>query len=242
MIRNAYDDPRRAEAYARLEFHGTYYLAFRDLPALFAEHVTGPNALDFGCGAGRSTRFLRHHGFDVVGVDVAPDMIARARELDPAGGYRLIRDGDLDALPAAHYDLVLAAFPFDNIPGGAHRLRLLSQIRERLAPRGRFFLIASPPELYTHEWVTFTTAAFPGNAGAGSGDVVRIVIKVGGDHRPIEDLLWLDSDYRESFQQAGLEWLATHRPLGQRDDPYEWDTEARVSPWAIYVTAPRTTT
>jgi hypothetical protein len=38
---NVYDDDERAQAYARLEFPGTYYLAFRDLPALIAEHVRG---------------------------------------------------------------------------------------------------------------------------------------------------------------------------------------------------------
>jgi hypothetical protein len=38
---NVYDDTRRADAYATLEFPGTYYLAYRDLPAILAEHVKG---------------------------------------------------------------------------------------------------------------------------------------------------------------------------------------------------------
>ena len=44
---NCYEDQKRAEAYAKLEFSGTYYLAYRDLPAIFAEHVKGkdPNPL-----------------------------------------------------------------------------------------------------------------------------------------------------------------------------------------------------
>lgn len=65
---NVYDDRIRAGAYARLEYPGTYYLAFRDIPAIVAEHVQGKTALDFGCGTGRSTRFLRQLGFDVVGA------------------------------------------------------------------------------------------------------------------------------------------------------------------------------
>jgi len=56
---NVYDDIERANPYATLEFPGTYYLAYRDLPAIVAGHVTGQEALDFGCGAGRSTRFLK---------------------------------------------------------------------------------------------------------------------------------------------------------------------------------------
>ena len=38
---NCYEDARRAEAYAKLEFPGTYYLAYRDLPEIIFEHVTG---------------------------------------------------------------------------------------------------------------------------------------------------------------------------------------------------------
>jgi hypothetical protein len=39
---NVYSDPHRADSYARLEFPGTYDLAFRDIPAICAAHVTGP--------------------------------------------------------------------------------------------------------------------------------------------------------------------------------------------------------
>ncbi len=86
---NPYHDRARADAYAGLEFPGTYYLAYRDLPAIIGEHVTGPRALDFGCGAGRSTRFLRRLGFDsVVGVDISEPMVAQARARDPDGDYR----------------------------------------------------------------------------------------------------------------------------------------------------------
>jgi SAM-dependent methyltransferase len=237
MIRNAYEDQARAEAYARLELEGTYYLAFRDLPALLARHVRGRRALDFGSGAGRSTRFLRGLGFEPVGVDVSADMVRQAVARDPDGDYRVISDPSLGDVPAGPFDLVLAAYPFDNIPGDARRVGIMSALRDRLGSGGRFVLLASTPELYTHEWTTFTTAAFPGNARAGSGDSVRIVIQEGGDDRPIEDLLFRDADYRETFRSAGLRLLETHRPLGRDDEPFEWVNETRVAPWVLYVTA-----
>jgi hypothetical protein len=31
-FRNVYEDSKRADAYAKMEFPGTYYLAYRDLP------------------------------------------------------------------------------------------------------------------------------------------------------------------------------------------------------------------
>src|SRR6266700_3987316 len=63
---NVYADEERARAYATLQFPGTYYLAFRDLPALIRRYNHGRRALDFGCGTGRSTRFLRNLGLEVI--------------------------------------------------------------------------------------------------------------------------------------------------------------------------------
>jgi SAM-dependent methyltransferase len=240
-ISNVYDDPHRAASYAALEFPATYTLAFRDLPAVFGARVRGRRALDFGCGAGRSTRFLRRLGFDVVGVDISAAMLARARALDTAPGaegrYRLIVD-DPAALPSGPFDLILAAYPFDNIPGEDHRVALLAGLRERLAAGGRLVLVASSPELYVHEWATFTTAAFPENAAAGSGERVRIVIKEGGDPRPVEDLRWFDGDYRAAFEAAGLEVLEVCRPRATGEEPYAWISETEVAPWVIWVTGP----
>jgi SAM-dependent methyltransferase len=236
---NAYADPARAESYARIEFPGTYWLAYRDLPALMEKHVRGRRALDFGCGAGRSTRFLRALGFEVVGVDVSLPMLQAARERDPGGRYEQAEERDLDRFPAGGYDLVLCAYPFDNIPGQDRRASLMGRLRQRLARDGRLILLASSPELYTREWLTFTTAAFPENARARKGgDPVRIVIKGVGDERPIDDLIWFDDDYRRTFRQAGLHILESHRPLGREGEPHAWVNERRVAPWVIYVTAP----
>lgn len=82
---NVYDDTERAEAYATLEFPGTYYLIYRDLPAIIAERVSGRKALDFGCGAGRSTRLLKKLGFDATGIDISSSMIHLAANADPGG-------------------------------------------------------------------------------------------------------------------------------------------------------------
>ena len=106
-IINSYEDIKRAESYAKLEFPGTYYLAYRDLPAIILEHTVGTNAVDFGCGTGRSTRFLKKHNFDAIGVDIAEDMIIKAREIDPQGKYLRIPDGDFSMFETHSFDLIL---------------------------------------------------------------------------------------------------------------------------------------
>jgi SAM-dependent methyltransferase len=84
-ISNVYQDEQRARAYSTLQFPGTYYLAFRDLPVLIRRHSHGSRALDFGCGTGRSTRFLKNLGLNVVGADISQAMLDQARALDPSG-------------------------------------------------------------------------------------------------------------------------------------------------------------
>lgn len=232
---NVYHDHQRALAYAGLEFPGTYWLAFRDLPDLAQRHVTGRRALDFGCGAGRSTRFLQQLGFETVGADISASMLAHARTRDPGGRYHLVPDGDLSSLRPGQFDLVLCAFTFDNVPGHDRRVSLFRQLRDLLSPGGRIVNLVSAPEIYTNEWTSFSTRDFAGNATARGGDRVRIVMLDVDDRRPVEDIFWSDADYRELFNAARLEVLEQHRPLGTADDPVEWVSETRVSPWAISV-------
>jgi SAM-dependent methyltransferase len=234
MSANSYDDALRASAYAKLEFPGTYYLAYRDLPDLLAEHVRGTRALDFGCGSGRSTRFLKRLGFETVGVDIAEDMIRIARSLDAEGDYRLIEPGALGLLPPRAWDVALSAFALDNVPANA-KAGLLRDLAERLAPGGVLVNLVSSPEIYVHEWLSFSTKDYPENGRAKSGDRVRIVITDIADHRPVEDVVCSDEDYRSLYARAGLQLLAAHRPLGRAGEPYAWVNETRIPPWVIYI-------
>lgn len=234
-FRNSYEDTTRAAAYAELEFPGTYGLAFRDLPAIVARHARGGNAVDFGCGTGRSTRFLRQLGFDVVGVDVSEAMLARAREVDPDGRYHLIGADGIEALALSGIDLVLSAFTFDNIPSDEAKLRALTGMRAILGDDGCIVNLVSTPEIYTHEWASFSTSDFPENRTARHGDPDRIVMLDVPDRRPVEDVLCTDAGYRSLYRAAGLEVVEVARPLGTADDGIAWVSERHVAPWAIYV-------
>jgi SAM-dependent methyltransferase len=234
-FRNSYGDARRAEAYDELELANTYDLVFRTLPALLAEHTSGMRALDFGCGTGRSARFLKSLGYRVVGVDISEAMVARARLRDPEGDYRVIDDGDFSSLPQGAFDLVQSAFTFDNIPGYLRRVRLFGDLARLLDERGILVNIVSTPEMYTHEWVTFSTRDYPRNREARCGDVVRIVTTEYSDARPVDDILWPHEDYLRVYHDAGLEVVRLERPLALGDEGVAWKSELTVAPWAIYV-------
>ena len=232
---NTYADESYSASYAKIEFPGCYYLAYRDIPEVIRKYGLTGRAVDFGCGAGRSTRFLRGLGFDVTGIDISGSMIDKARELDPAGRYLVIRDGDFSGLPQNAFDLVLSMFTFDNIAGEAWRAELFRRLGNLLNDNGKIICLDSTPEMYTHEWVSFSSRDFPENARATSGDKVRVINLDSGDRRPCGDILWTDEDYRACFENAGLRLAGSQKVFAREDEPYPWINETKIAPWIIYI-------
>jgi SAM-dependent methyltransferase len=68
--------------------------------------------LDFGCGSGDSTTELAALGYDVVGIDVSPELVALAEERARLDGVTdrakfMAVDGTTATLPAAAFDMVV---------------------------------------------------------------------------------------------------------------------------------------
>jgi SAM-dependent methyltransferase len=242
-FKNVYEDSKRAESYARLELPGTYYLAYRDIPSLIEKYArpfgnkSGRvlKALDFGCGTGRSTRFLKNLGIDAAGADISADMIRMARNFDPPGRYILLKDGWLSVFEKNSFDLITAIFTFDNIPGAEHRAKLLSELGSLLSTNGIILLVDSTPEIYLNEWLSFSTKDFPENRSVKSGGKVKIIMTDVEDRRPVEDIVWFKEDYNKLFTEAGLKLVETVKPLGLPEEPYEWINETSIAPWVVYV-------
>jgi SAM-dependent methyltransferase len=232
---NVYEDEERASAYATLQFPRTYYLAFRDLPALIRRYSHGCRALDFGCGTGRSTRFLRDLGLQVTGVDISQAMLDQARALDPSGEYYLVRDSIESEFATGSFDIILAAFTFDNSPTDPAKADALSGLRHILALNGALFLVVSSPAIYVNEWASFSTRNFPENRRARDGDRVRITMLDVSDRRPVEDVLCTDAHYQRLFESARLRVLDIQSPLATGREATQWVTETSTAPWTIYV-------
>jgi ubiquinone/menaquinone biosynthesis C-methylase UbiE len=231
---NSYEDETRARAYATLEFHNDYYLAFRDLPTILKKYVNGRKALDFGCGTGRSTRFLTRHGFSAVGVDISAEMVRIATTVDPTGEYHVVSDGDYTQFKPGSFDLILSAFTFDNIPQ-ENKALLLSKLTALLRSDGVLINLVSSPEMYTHEWASFSTKDFPENKHAKTGDIVKIMTTEFADQRPCNDVFCTDEEYQKIYLKTDLQIMLTIKPLATGEEPYPWVKETTIAPWTIYV-------
>jgi SAM-dependent methyltransferase len=232
---NSWGNQARAESYSKLEFPNTYYLAYRDLPGIIEKHITGNHTVDFGCGTGRSTRFLKRLGFDATGIDISEDMLTKAKNLDMSGNYQLVSNGNYDHLGTNQFDLVLSVFTFDNIPGWQNRIKILCGLSDLLKTTGRIICLDSSPELYINECASFSTKDFPENSQAKTGDIVRCIMNDVEDKRPVEDIFWSVDDYMKMFDMARLEIEAIYKPLGYINEPYNWVSEKEIAPWIIFV-------
>lgn len=232
---NSWDNPTRANSYAKLEFPNTYFLAYRDLPEIIEKHADGIKAIDFGCGTGRSTRFLKKQGFDVVGIDISPEMLNKARSFDPEGSYEQITDGNYNLFDDGSFDLIQSIFTFDNIPILSNRINILSSLSAKLKNSGKIIMLDSTPEIYFNEWASFSTTDFPENKNAKDGEKVKIIMTDVMDARPVEDIIWSHDHYEDLFEQCNLEIEEMYKPLGKPEEQCAWKSELKIAPWVIYV-------
>ena len=98
-------------------------------------------ALDAACGTGRHARELARLGHTVTGVDLAPEMLERARAAVPSATFR---EGDLRSIPAgdAEFDLVVCGLAL------AHVVDLdapAAELARVLAPGGRLIVSVLHP-------------------------------------------------------------------------------------------------
>ena len=106
--------------------------------ARLAPALSTRRALDFGCGVGRLTQALAAYFDDVRGIDVAPSMIARARQEHLAPEcchFEVNRRPHLRRFDDGTFDLVYSRLVLQHIPPRLVR-RYLPEFVRVLAPGG----------------------------------------------------------------------------------------------------------
>jgi len=227
-----HDYKKYAVAYGGLGFEGTFFLAFRDIPKLLCRYVKGRKALDYGCGAGRSTRYLKALDFEVTGVDISDDMLSQARQNDPSGQYIDIRSGQLP-FPESCFDLIFSSFVFLEVPSLAEIEKILAEMKRVLKRNGFVVFVTTSDDCHKGNWVS-ATFDFPENyREVRSGETVKALLK--GTDIVLYDYYWTEDDYTKVAERAGLRIRDVLTPLGRDDEPIEWLDEKRSAPISIYV-------
>lgn len=115
IVREDYD--RIAEEYTRRIFHELDGKPLdRELLRRFANAVRGRGSVcDMGCGPGHVARFLRDGEVNAFGLDLSPQMVSQARQLNPDIEFR---EGNMLALDLPDGTLagIAAFYAIVNIP------------------------------------------------------------------------------------------------------------------------------
>ncbi|MBR0718932.1 bifunctional 2-polyprenyl-6-hydroxyphenol methylase/3-demethylubiquinol 3-O-methyltransferase UbiG [Bradyrhizobium liaoningense] len=182
-------------------------------------------ALDVGCGEGRFCRIMQRLGIRTTGIDPTEALLARARQLDPAGDYRLGRAEDI--AEEAQFDLVVSYLTLIDIPDVE---AAIAKMAAALRPGGT---------LLSANLTSFNTAGMPEGWRRESDGGLRFSI----DHYMDERAVWVEwrgiriqnwhrplSTYMTLLLNQGLQLRVFAEPTPAAGDPEQIARHRRV-PW-----------
>lgn len=113
------------------------YLRGLETPVVMrlAQVAPGMRALDAGCGAGHYAAALQGAGAEVTGLDVSPEMLARARE---RLGIATVQGDVLTAALEPVYDRIVCAGVLEFVP---ERAGAVANLARGLAPGGKLVVL-----------------------------------------------------------------------------------------------------
>jgi len=230
---------KEASKYSKISLHGdgTIFLSFRDLEFLIRNSSSIPfqslKAVDYGCGAGRSTRYLKSLGIDQVdGFDISKEMIQQAKELDSSERYEVIESASLP-IPRDTYDLALLSFVVLTIDNKEEISEIFKELHRVLKPGGTV-LCVTLSELFWNpniHWMTYKQD-YPENYSPVSGQKSRVTIT--SINLELTDIYWLEKDIIGCANEAGLSLAQVHHPLGKPEDGITWQDESKYAPYSIF--------
>ncbi len=110
--------------------------------------VTSGLIVDLGCGSGVTARLLTDAGFEVLGVDIAPEMIRLARNTAPKATFQCASLFDVEIPPCVAVTAISESvnFAFDDRTSAEEIGALIGRIYDALEPKGIAMLDVAGPE------------------------------------------------------------------------------------------------
>ena len=223
-----------AKDYAKLGLTQTYYLAFRDIPFILREYgKSDAKVLDYGCGTGRSLRFIRDLGYsDIVGVDISNDMINEAVKIDPNGKYKVIESAKIPYEDNT-FDIIFMSYVFLEVGDINEIIKILKEFKRVLKQDGHIIFITSIVTDIKDKWLSFSYDFEENNKDLSKCQTLKLLIK--DKNIILHDYNWSKKEYENAIDSAGLKLEKLHIPLGTEYDPYKWLDETTKGYKHIYI-------
>lgn len=139
-----YDREEEIVAHSELIKEGLFVPEGRLVDTYF---TSGAHLLNIGCGAGREALALLKRGYSVVGTDIQPKMVARAKENakeeNLSAQFVTMNACDLDFPDESFDHAMMVGSIITHIPKRANRVRALQQAH-RVLKKGGVIIVSTP--------------------------------------------------------------------------------------------------
>ena len=199
--------------------------------------VEGLTCLDLACGVGDwSHRLIERGAEKVVGLDISPGMIERARESLKEGDSGKIRFEVQDCgkpfqVPDGPYDFIFAGWLLNYAPDFATQVQMWRNIHNNIKPGGRF--VAITPNTWCPMFEPFDDSYGVAieklrdiEDGKWKGSYVINIMNTQPKKSSFETYYWLHDFYEAAAKEGGMsnvKWHPTLPPEGKRKDEGYWD-------------------
>jgi ubiquinone/menaquinone biosynthesis C-methylase UbiE len=244
-----------AAEYARIGLVGTYLLSAQAVREKFQPmRETIRCLVDFGCGAGKSTRAaslcIRPKG-TAIGVDISADMVTQAVKVtaESKAGLpdvnflykQIVYDHGREVIPLEDgiADAVTTTMVLQEMQTEAQLQNAVSEIGRVTKPGGWFAAVCDNDAITCEEYTAFTYAPFPENKGRrdnyvkSQSTVSNIVWE--------KDRFWSREILARCIEQAGFRIRSIEYPLADPaappfpDEPSRaWKDELTFSPLMVF--------
>jgi len=210
---------------------GTGYLAFRDIKDIIMKHREFRTALDFGCGAGRSSFYLKNLGLEVTGTDINKKLIHSAINNNDGIRYYLSEKGKLP-FDDCSFDVVFNSFVLCEMGSIEELVLNLKEMSRVCKNNGIVISVTNSDWLFNKNWLTVSNK-FPENIYLKDGDIAKIYLK--DVDIELYDYFWSEAAYLTCMKNADFKNTWIHQPLGKLNDPFFWHDESKYPPYSIYI-------
>lgn len=199
------------EIYREVGIDGTWKVGFEAVATLFGD-VSGKSILDYGSGTGRSTRFLRELGANVVGIDNSREMVAEAQMQNPDLEFRLLDETS----PNRIFDAALSSFVHLEAESKRGMEEIARSVYGFLREDGIYVILTANSAMWGNDYESFSSY-FPDDFAKRSGDKVNVHIK--NPSLDFQDHYWEQDDYVDSLCKGGFTVVGARKVSGKEDWP-----------------------
>ncbi|KAL6714794.1 hypothetical protein ACLMJK_007054 [Lecanora helva] len=193
------------------------YIEQANVDEIIAPLVQSQKVLDLACGAGfYSYKYLEWGASHVLGIDISPAQISKARTMKPAHipnppTFAVADCTHLTLYPGAPYPLIHASWLLNYSPTLSSLISTFRTVALNLAPGGTFITILKPPTDDPAALVERERALRPMEKGGSGGLVCHVVGEMEGGVG-----VKLDVRARKGEDEVGFECFYHRREVVER--------------------------